>query len=166
MGSPYALAVARSNWVGIRAFEFVRDRIAFDPYRGVLRGSFGTLAARAGNSFDRASLLKSLLDAMGRDTRFAFAELDPDTADAVVARAFESVQSPLPSAPEQARSSVDLSALGARAARDYALVPSKLSGIVSATLRHQPSTMPAATCEHTPGCRWRPGRNGSTLTRP
>lgn len=118
---PYALAVGL-EFDPIRAFEFVRDRIAFDPYRGVLRGSFGTLAARAGNSFDRASLLKSLLDAMGRDTRFAFAQLDPDTADAVVARAFEAVQSPLPSAPEQARSSVDLSALGARATRDYALI--------------------------------------------
>ena len=127
---PYALAVAL-EFDPMRAFELVRDRIAFEPYRGVLRGSFGTLAARAGNSFDRALLLKSLLDAMGRDSRFAFAELDPDTAAAVAARAFEPVPSPLPGAPERARSSVDLSAIGTRARRDYALIVEALGDRVA-----------------------------------
>ena len=69
------------------AFAFVRDSIAFDPYPGVLRGAAGTLAARAGNAYDRALLLGALLDAMLVPHRFAFADLPDEAAAAVLARA-------------------------------------------------------------------------------
>ena len=72
-----------------QAFEFVRDAIGFDPYPGMLRGAEGTLAARAGNAWDRALLLKALLAESGLTTRFAFATLDPTTATALVKRAHE-----------------------------------------------------------------------------
>ena len=69
------------------AFAFVRDSIAFDPYPGVLRGAAGTLAARAGNAYDRALLLGALLDAMNVPHRFAFAALSDEAAAAVLDRA-------------------------------------------------------------------------------
>ena len=69
------------------AFAFVRDSIAFDPYPGVLRGAAGTLAARAGNAYDRALLLGALLDAMLVPHRFAFADLPDEITAAVLARA-------------------------------------------------------------------------------
>lgn len=57
------------------AFAYVRDNIALDAYAGVLRGADGVLSARAGNSFDRALLLKSILDLQGHTTRLAVGEL-------------------------------------------------------------------------------------------
>ena len=78
-----------------RAFAFVRDRIGFDPYRGVLRGAEGTLAAQAGSAADRAELLGSLLRAMGFTTRFAFADLDAATADRLIERSLQTPESPL-----------------------------------------------------------------------
>ncbi len=44
---------------------FVRQRIAYEPYRGSVRGVRGTLAARAGNDWDRALLLRALLAEAG-----------------------------------------------------------------------------------------------------
>ena len=43
------------------AFQFVRDRIGFEPSSGVLRGAAGTLASRAGNALDRSLLLAEIL---------------------------------------------------------------------------------------------------------
>ena len=64
----------------VKAFSFVRDRIRFEPYRGVLRGAAGALGGRAGNSFDQALLLKQLLEDMGYDARLAVGSLDDDDA--------------------------------------------------------------------------------------
>lgn len=52
-------------------FEFVREKIRFEPYDGVLRGADGTLMALAGNSWDQAVLLSTMLRAAGHATRFA-----------------------------------------------------------------------------------------------
>lgn len=69
------------------AFAFVRDAIAFDPYPGVLRGADGTLAARAGNAWDRSLLLRAILDRAGFKTRLAFATFDAQTTARLVERA-------------------------------------------------------------------------------
>ena len=44
-------------------FQYVRDNIGIEVYTGSLRGARGTLASKAGNALDRASLLIALLKA-------------------------------------------------------------------------------------------------------
>lgn len=104
------------------AFRLVRDRIGFEPYPGVLRGAEGTLAARAGNAYDRALLLQGLLDAMGLTTRFAFGELDADTAAGLVRSTLAGASDPLPVAGALGGSTFDLGAVANRARRDHALL--------------------------------------------
>jgi len=102
-----------------RAFEFVRDSIGVDPYPGVLRGAEGTLAARSGSTADRALLLGALLDAMEVPYRFAFADLDDATAEAVLAAA-TSPRGSLPRPGLAATPAFRADDIGTRAARDYA----------------------------------------------
>lgn len=109
-GDPYA------------AFAFVRDHIAFQPYSGVLRGPDGTLAARAGNAFDRALLLKTLLDSMLVPARFAFAQLDDTSATLVAARTFAAPTSALQQAGTAAIAPLDPTVILTRARRDYARI--------------------------------------------
>ncbi len=110
-----------------RAFQFLRDRIGFDPYRGVLRGAAGTLIARAGSAADRSLLLAALLDAMGATTRFAFADLDEATAARLVTRSFEAPTGRI-DGPDavQALDPQLLDAVAARAHRDHALLRTAL----------------------------------------
>ncbi len=70
---------------GIR--DWLSGHVAYQPYRGVLRGADGTLQAGAGNSFDQSLLLQQLLGAAGYDTRIVIGELDEAAAEALVASA-------------------------------------------------------------------------------
>ncbi|MFN8518286.1 MAG: transglutaminase domain-containing protein [Chloroflexota bacterium] len=109
------------------AFALVRDSIGFDAYRGLLRGAQGTLSARAGNAFDRAALLKALLDAQGATTRYAFGTLEPDIAKALVARSFEVPVAPLADAGVAFGDAFEAT-VETRARRDHALLAGALAG--------------------------------------
>jgi hypothetical protein len=104
------------------SFQYVRDRIRFESYPGVLRGAKGAYVARAANAADRSLLLARLLNAKGINTRFALGKLPPDAARVLYARMFDAPAaapapandakpSPLPAFAQRVR---------ARAARDYA----------------------------------------------
>lgn len=58
-------ALADSLKTPAEVFAFVRDRIAFEPYRGIMKGAQGTLLTRGGNSVERALLpsLRTILPA-------------------------------------------------------------------------------------------------------
>ena len=62
------------------AFAFVRDRIAYEPYAGAMKGAAGTLLTRGGNSWDRALLLQKLLSAQGVEVRLVVATLSEKEA--------------------------------------------------------------------------------------
>ena len=113
------------------AFTFVRDRIAFDPYPGVLRGASGTLSARAGNAWDRAALLAALLDAMVVPYQFAFADLDTSTAERLVERSREPATLPLPTPGMEVVPAFKATEVHDRAARDYALLRAALGGALT-----------------------------------
>lgn len=66
------------------AFEFVRDRVAFEPYPGVMKGARATLITRGGNSLDRALLLASILEHNGVSAKIAHGKLSPDQAQAIL----------------------------------------------------------------------------------
>jgi hypothetical protein len=69
--------------VGLEAedlYRWVRDSVAWMPYRGILRGPEGVLMDRTGNGLDRALLLARLLTLAGHDVRLARATLSPETA--------------------------------------------------------------------------------------
>jgi hypothetical protein len=102
------------------AFAFVRDAIGFDPYAGVLRGAEGTLAARAGNAWDRALLLRALLARSGFKTRLAFATLDGETATRLIGRAYQKPVRSLSGAAPAGLLAHVVTAVAARARRDDA----------------------------------------------
>jgi hypothetical protein len=108
------------------AFEFVRDHIAFDPYAGSLRSPQGTLAARAGNSWDRALLLQALLEAGSVETRLASGDLDD--VSAIVQRALEGASEPLARPPMTEVMPFAIEAMTVRARRDHASVVETLGG--------------------------------------
>lgn len=114
-------------------FVFVRDRTAFDPYAGVLRGAEGTLAARAGNAWDRALLLQALLGGMLVQTRLVWGDLDPALAASLVTRALEARPDGLQMGQALAVSGLDPAALTTRAHRDYAVLRRALGDRLTGT---------------------------------
>lgn len=65
--------------------DWLSEHIAFQPYRGVLRGAEGTLISGAGNSFDQSLLLETLLRHAGYDTRIKVGELNEADARSLLA---------------------------------------------------------------------------------
>ncbi len=132
----------------LRAFAFVRDSIAFDPYRGVLRGAEGTLAARAGNAYDRALLLGALLDGMQVAYRFAFADLDDATVGRLLARSTLPTVSPLPQPGIDLTPMYDPTALQTRASRDYARLLSVVGDQIATIGADHPTDLASAIRRH------------------
>jgi hypothetical protein len=67
-----------------KIFEWVRSETRWVPYQGALRGAWGVLMDRRGNSLDRSLLLSNLLLAAGYETRLARAQLSPAAARALL----------------------------------------------------------------------------------
>ena len=108
-------------------FRFVRDQINYEAYSGVLRAADGTLAAGAGNGFDRSLLLSSLLAAVGVPTRFAVCDLPPDRGEALYRHIFDAWRSTGPVAwPDE--SSGFLKRVVTRARRDYPIIRAAVGG--------------------------------------
>ncbi len=63
---------------------WVEENIAYQPYRGLLRGADGTLLERAGNALDQAVLLATLLNSSGYEARIALTELDSEQAQSLL----------------------------------------------------------------------------------
>ncbi|MBN2245159.1 MAG: hypothetical protein JW755_04875, partial [Candidatus Aminicenantes bacterium] len=57
-----------------KIFDFVRDRIGYQVYDGILRGAQGTLLEGSGNSIDRSLLLLRLLQEAGETFSYRFAQ--------------------------------------------------------------------------------------------
>jgi hypothetical protein len=83
-GFPKALtevdALAQTLTTPEAAFEYVRDRVAFEPYPGVMKGARATLLTHGGNSLDRALLLAAILKQNGVAVKIAHRKLTPDQA--------------------------------------------------------------------------------------
>lgn len=58
--------------------SFVQEKIAFQPYQGLLRGVQGTLNSRAGNALDQSVLLAKMLNDAGLNARIATGELSDE----------------------------------------------------------------------------------------
>lgn len=77
-------ALARSLPTPESALAFVRDRIALEPYPGVMKGAVGTLTSRGGSPIDRAILLAAILARGGVMSRIAHGPLPRPQAVALL----------------------------------------------------------------------------------
>jgi uncharacterized membrane protein len=72
----------------VQIFNFVRDEIGYESYKGSLRGARGTLWSKAGNALDQASLLIALLRASGIPARYAQGTLPDNLAQQLILSMF------------------------------------------------------------------------------
>lgn len=63
------------------AVAYVTERVAFDPYVGVMRGPAGTLNARSGSAWDQSLLLAALINTMAGEAQIVQGKLK--SADAL-----------------------------------------------------------------------------------
>ncbi len=75
----------------LAAFYQVRD-FAYDPYKGSLRGTRGTLWGEAGNSLDQSSLLIAMLRSAGVPARYRHGSLSTANAQLLIASMFSATQ--------------------------------------------------------------------------
>ena len=68
-------------------FAYVQD-LPYEPYKGSLRGTRGTLWGQAGNSADQSSLLIAMLRAAGIPARYRHGTLNPADAQILIATMF------------------------------------------------------------------------------
>jgi hypothetical protein len=113
------------------AFRLVRDEIRYEPYAGILRGSAGTYAARAGNAVDRSLLLATLLKWKQIPTRFAVGRLSPGDATRLLNHVFdrpatEPDSTAVKNGPGAGPAPDLIQRLYARARHDYAVVRAAL----------------------------------------
>jgi hypothetical protein len=91
----YILSVREQQLTTIdAAFAFVRDKIGFESYSGILRGADGTFHARAGNALDRAMLLAAILQSNKIPVRLVMGQLPQPQAERLFQRMFETAASP------------------------------------------------------------------------
>jgi hypothetical protein len=75
--------LARSlDYDPVKLFYYVRNNVDYEPYLGVMAGPNWTLLQGAGNSFDQALLLSSLLRESGIQTRYVYGEIEVSADDA------------------------------------------------------------------------------------
>jgi len=60
----------------LKIYQFIRNNIAYEPYYGSLKGAIGCLHDKAGNDFDQASLLISLLNAANIQARYVYGQVE------------------------------------------------------------------------------------------
>ncbi|GIK54769.1 MAG: hypothetical protein HND44_04885 [Chloroflexi bacterium] len=75
----------------LAAFYHVRD-FAYDPYKGSLRGTRGTLWGEAGNSLDQSSLLIAMLRSAGVPARYRHGSLSTSNGQLLIASMFTPAQ--------------------------------------------------------------------------
>ena len=75
----------------LAAFDHVRG-LDYEPYRGSLRGTRGTLWSAAGNSLDQSSLLIAMLRAAGIPARYRHGTLETAAAQTLLTSMFSSPQ--------------------------------------------------------------------------
>lgn len=66
-----------------KIFEYVRDKIDYQPYNGLLRSPLGTLWSKAGNSVDKSLLLFTLLKKAGYKCQFGVGELTNESKEKI-----------------------------------------------------------------------------------
>ncbi|MEM8713739.1 MAG: hypothetical protein AAGG01_22585, partial [Planctomycetota bacterium] len=84
--TPQAFAKERSGnglTLAANAVQWFAENVRWLPYRGVLRGSFGTLLERRANALDQAVTLAAALESRGLEARIANMALSEETASAL-----------------------------------------------------------------------------------